>query len=101
MVPPPNRRKTSSVIASSASTHKRRAVDMLPEFPARDVVGNVETPSDKRQRTDCGIIILCVLIPAELLLEMTEMDKYDGQYLPFNYSLPFDSTDETCNLGME
>ena len=95
-MPPPNRRKSAHAYA-----HKRRAVDMLPEFPARDVVGNVETPSDKRQRTDCGIIMFCVLIPADLLLEMTEMDKYDGRYLPFNYSLPFDSTDETRNLGME
>ena len=97
-MPPPNRRKLQ---CANAYAHKRRAVDMLPEFPARDVVGNVETPSDKRQRTDCGIIMFCVLIPADLLLEMTEMDKYDGRYLPFNYSLPFDSTDETRNLGME
>ena len=101
VMPPSNRRKLKSI---NASVHKRRrAVDMLPEFPARDVAGNVETPRDKRRRTYCGIIMFCVLIPedSDLLLEMTKVDNYDGQYLPFNYSLPFDTADETRNLGME
>ena len=78
VMPPSNRRKLRS---DNAKVHKlRRAVDMLPEFPARDVV-NVESPRDKR--TYCGIIMFCVLIPA--------------QYLPFNCSLPLDTTEETRN----